>query len=69
MVYLEYANFVSVVGEAPVSTGACVLFALKRAVEAARAEQNSYDWFPFRKFMLSFRQQFHIWSPLNSGSK
>ncbi|BFZ04909.1 hypothetical protein BsWGS_07948 [Bradybaena similaris] len=36
-----------IVGEVPVSTGACVLFALKRAVEAARAEQNNYDWFPF----------------------
>ncbi|CAG5133675.1 unnamed protein product, partial [Candidula unifasciata] len=36
-----------IVGEAPVSTGACVLFALKRAVEAARAEQNNTDWFPF----------------------
>ncbi|BFZ04912.1 hypothetical protein BsWGS_07950 [Bradybaena similaris] len=35
-----------VVGEAPVSLGACVLFALKRAVEAARAEVGNTDWFP-----------------------
>ncbi|BFZ04907.1 hypothetical protein BsWGS_07946 [Bradybaena similaris] len=35
------------VGEAPVSTGSCVLFALKRAVEAARLELGHTEWFPF----------------------
>lgn len=49
---LYNVTYSAVVGEVPVSTGACVLFALKRAVEAARAEQNNYDWFPFRKLQL-----------------
>uniref|UniRef100_A0A0B7AD29 Aldehyde oxidase/xanthine dehydrogenase a/b hammerhead domain-containing protein n=1 Tax=Arion vulgaris TaxID=1028688 RepID=A0A0B7AD29_9EUPU len=35
------------VGETPVSIGACPLFALKRAVETARAEMEVEGWFPF----------------------
>ncbi|CAL1538889.1 unnamed protein product [Lymnaea stagnalis] len=38
--------YCSAVGETPVAQGACPLFALKRAVEAARAEVGVEGWFP-----------------------
>jgi xanthine dehydrogenase/oxidase len=34
------------VGETPVASGACPLFALKRAVEAARSDIGDCSWFP-----------------------
>ncbi|XP_035827747.1 xanthine dehydrogenase [Aplysia californica] len=34
------------VGETPVASGACPLFALKRAVEAARSDVGMTEWFP-----------------------
>ncbi|CAG5123476.1 unnamed protein product, partial [Candidula unifasciata] len=36
-----------IVGESGVVQGACPLFALKRAIEAARAEAGQEGWFPF----------------------
>lgn len=42
------------VGETGVVQGACPMLALKRAVEAARAEAGQEGWFPFCKFMNSF---------------
>ncbi|CAG5132651.1 unnamed protein product, partial [Candidula unifasciata] len=35
------------VGETPVAVGACPMLALKRAIEAARADAGIGGWFPF----------------------